>query len=284
MKRLFALLSASVLFVLAAAPASANGEEDPGYLALGDSVAFGTNPLVSNSDADNFTGYPEIVAELLDIDHVNASCPGEATGGFLSMTGTDNVCRPYRSAYPLHVEYSGTQMAFATAYLRSHPNTRLITLTLGANDIFRFQKDCAQPQPFGTCPLGLVGVLTVMRNNLNTILAAIRATGYSGLIVAVTYYAIDYHDVSGAGALNSPMVAAASANGALIASGLAAWAPTANGGSSCAAGLLIKLPNGTCDVHPSPLGRDLLAAEVIKTIAASCPANNAIACLNREQD
>jgi hypothetical protein len=80
------------------------------------------------------------------------------------------------------------------------------------------------------------------------------------------------------------MVAAATGNGALVASGLDAWAATANGGLSCAAGFLIALPDGTCDVHPTPLGRDLLAAMVITTIAASCPAHNARRCLGGGAD
>jgi hypothetical protein len=53
---------------------------------------------------------------------------------------------------------------------------------------------------------------------------------------------------------------------------------------SCAAGLLIiNLSDGTCDVHPTPLGRDLLAGAVINAIATSCPAESAIGCLNRSQ-
>jgi lysophospholipase L1-like esterase len=280
--RLFAVLSAAVLFVIAAIPASA-ASEGHSYLALGDSVPFGFNPLADASNASNFIGYPEIVAQRLNIEDVNATCPGEATGGFLSLTGTDNVCRPYRSAFPLHVAYSGTQMAFATAYLRAHPETRLVTLTLGANDIFRFQKDCGATPPVGTCSLGLAGVLGVMFHNLNTIFANLRATGYTGLIVAVTYYSLDYSDTSGAVALNSPMIAAAAGNGALVASGLDAWASTANGGSSCTAGLLISLGGGTCDVHPTPKGRDLLAGAVIKAIAASCPAASPIGCLDRNR-
>jgi len=282
--RIFGLLSALALMVLGAVPASATSEGHS-YLALGDSVPFGFSPLKNPSDAANFIGYPEIVARALNIEDVNATCPGEATGGFLSLTGTDNVCRPYRSAFPLHVSYSGTQVAFATAYLKSHPRTRLVTLTLGANDAFRFQKDCLAGPTVGTCPLGLGGVAATMQANLNTILGAIRATGYTGLIVAVTYYSLDYSDVSGAVFLNGPMIAAANAHGALIADGLAAWAPAAAGGSSCVAGLLIvtKTSPLTCDVHPTPKGRDLLAGAVVSTIAASCPARSAIGCLDRSQ-
>jgi hypothetical protein len=34
-------------------------------------------------------------------------------------------------------------------------------------------------------------------------------------------------------------------------------------GDPCAAGLLIRLNSTTCDVHPSPLGRDLIASTVV---------------------
>jgi hypothetical protein len=279
--RLFAVLSAAVLFVIAAIPASASNEGHS-YLALGDSVPFGFNPNPALwPDITNFTGYPEIVAQRLNIEDVNATCPGEATGGFLSVTGTDNVCRPYRSAFPLHVTYTGTQMAFATAYLRAHPETRLVTLTLGANDVFRYQKDCLVGSTFGTCALGIGGVFGLMFNNLNTIFANLRATGYTGLIVAVTYYSLDYSDTSGAVSLNKPMIFAATAHGALVASGLDAWAPRADGGSSCTAKLLIELPTGGCDVHPTLRGHQLLAQKIISTIAASCPALSPIVCLGR---
>jgi lysophospholipase L1-like esterase len=289
--RILALITAVVLSLLGAVPASAEGEGGGthGYLALGDSVPFGFSPLLNPRDADNFVGYPEIVAKQLGIDDVNATCPGEATGGFLSPTGTDNVCRPYRAAFPLHVHYNGTQMAFAFKYLLQHHDTSLVTLTLGANDAFRFQKDCAIGPMVGTCPLGLAGVAAVMQNNLNLILALIRGTGYKGLIVAVTYYALDYRDTSGALYLNGPMIAAAKAHGALVASGLEAWRATAvaAGGSSCKAGLLIPTPldkTSPCDVHPTPLGRDLLAGAVLQTIAASCPAHTAKGCLELGDD
>ena len=77
-----------------ALPASASNE-GRGYLALGDSVPFGFNPLLNASNGSNFIGYPEIVAKLLNIEGVNAACPREATGGFLSLTGTDYLCRTY---------------------------------------------------------------------------------------------------------------------------------------------------------------------------------------------
>jgi lysophospholipase L1-like esterase len=279
--RLLALVSAVALFVLAAVPASA-ASEGHAYLALGDSVPFGFSPLLNPNDASNFIGYPEIVAQRLDVKDVNATCPGEATGGFLSLTGTDNVCRPYRAAFPLHVQYNVSQMDYALRYLTGHKDTRLVTLTLGANDLFRWQKDCAVSATTGTCPLGFFGVLGVMQANLHTIFSKIRSTGYTGLIVAVTYYALDYNAPGVALALQAGMVAAGSTFGVKVASGFDAWAPVAAtaGGDSCKAGLLIRTSATGCDVHPTPLGRDLLASAVINTIAASCPAHDAVACLD----
>ena len=287
--RVLSLLAAAALLVLAAVPASASSEGHS-YLALGDSVPFGFNPLVDPTSANNFTGYPEIVARTLNIEDVNAACPGEATGGFISLTGTDNVCRPYRFFFhlPLHVSYSGAQLAFATSYLAAHPRTRLVTLTLGANDIFHLQNVCkargGTAVEIAACiALGVPDVLATMKTNLNAIFDALRATGYRGLIVAVTYYSLDYSDTSGSALLNAPMIAAAKAHRLLVADGLAAWAPVAKGGSSCTAGLLIPLPSGGCDVHPTPLGRDLLAKAVVDTIAGSCPAADPIGCLDRNQ-
>src|SRR6266853_2241614 len=82
--KLLALLSAATLFVLAAVPASA-ASQGIGYLAFGDSVPFGYSPLLNPTVASNFVGYPEIAARLLNIQDVNATCPGEATGGFISL-------------------------------------------------------------------------------------------------------------------------------------------------------------------------------------------------------
>jgi hypothetical protein len=62
------------------------------------------------------------------------------------------------------------------------------------------------------------------------------------------------------------------ANGfaAFLAASAAAGAPL----KPCAAGLLIRLPSATltCDVHPSPLGRDVLA-RAIRPLVASWPGN-----------
>jgi lysophospholipase L1-like esterase len=289
MRKLAVFLAAIALLASTVAPASASSQGH-GYLALGDSVAFGTNPLLDPHNAANFTGYPEIVAQMLNVEHVNAGCPGEATGGFISLTGLDNVCRPYRFAlhFPLHTTYAGTQLAFAEQYLRDNPRTRLVTINLGANDLFRL---AAGPGPDvwppSTCftPDAVTYQATCAVQNLNTIFNGLRSTGYNGLIVALTYYALDYRDTSGALLLNSAMITSAKGRpGVLVASGFDAWvAPAlAVGGDTCVAGLRIALPTGGCDIHPSPKGRDLLAKAIVDTIAASCE-GSVQGCLNRRQ-
>jgi lysophospholipase L1-like esterase len=289
MKKLAILVSAVALLVLSTVPAAATSEGH-GYLALGDSVAFGTNPLRNPGNASNFIGYPEAVAQTLNIEDVNASCPGEATGGFISPRGLDNVCRPYRAAFPLHVAYSGTQLAFAVNFLKSNPRTRLVTINLDANDAFRILAgpgpDVWPPSTCFTSNLQLY-FATCAVENLETIFGALRATGYSGLIVALTYYALNYGDpssVGGAMLLNSAMITAAGRHGVLVASGFDAWKATAMaaGGSSCAAGLLIPLPAGGCDIHPTAKGRALLAQAIVASIAASCP-GGVTGCLNRNR-
>jgi hypothetical protein len=293
---LLALLSALALWVIAALPASASSEGHP-YLALGDSVSFGTNPLIFPSDASKFTGFPDIVAQRLNIEDVNVACPGEATGGFISPTGLDNVCRGYRSAFPLHVKYTGTQLAFAVNFLNNNPRTRLVTLMLDANDFFRETSGPGTPWPPSTCfvppPTGLAGLQTYFATcavqNLTTIFKAIRHTGYTGLLVVVTYYALNYGDPLSVfvtnGLLNKAMVTAGAPFGVVVADGYGALKAAAApfGGDSCKAGLLIVTSASplTCDVHPTPKGRDLLAGAVIDAIAGTCPAADPTGCLNR---
>ncbi len=274
--RLFALLSATALFVLAAAPASASGEGH-GYLALGDSVAFGYSPLLVNAGlATNpsvFVGYPDVVAQRLGLQLTNASCPGETSGGFLSLTnGLDFKCLGYRFFFhfPLHVNYTTAQLAFALQYLTTHPDVQLVTMDIGANDVFKLETACggtANTCFTGGLPAGLGGIDA----NLRFIYSEIRNVAhYRNMIVTLTYYSLGYDPATAAGtkALNAPIIDATLANGGLVASGFDAFQKRAlaHDGSSCGAGLLIVLSPGVCDVHPSALGRDALAGEIVRTI------------------
>lgn len=251
----------------------------PSYLALGDSVVFGfiAGDGFAYGNANNFIGYPDYVGRALGLNVANASCPGEASGGFQSAapTANDNGCRGFKASAPLHVSYNGapTQLAFATAYLKSHPNTHLVTLGLGANDAFILQRTCLDTN----C---LLAGLAAMSANIDAILGDIRATGYHGVLEVVNYYSLDYGDpsqVQGAQLLNHFVTASAAKRGAVVADAFTAWQHAASvaGGHTCEAGLLNiaadspapALPN--CDVHPSQSGQQLLARVVEDTYQAA---------------
>ena len=260
--------------------ASADHDDGRGkMLALGDSVVFGyiTQDGFAYVNPDNFLGYPELVGNTLRLNPTNASCPGETTAGFLSLTGADNGCRPFRANFPLHATYRATQLEFATAYLGANRRTRLVTLSLGANDGFLLIARCGgDPACIQT---GLPAALGTVFTNLNTALSNLRATGFKGVLMVVNYFSLDYSDAAQTGltvALNQALAGAAAANGAVVADAFTAFANAAAvaGGKTCRAGLL----NGsnpqpaptqavpfTCDVHPSLTGQRLLA----KTVAAA---------------
>jgi lysophospholipase L1-like esterase len=268
----------SLIPALPAGAAPLNGSAGHGtYLALGDSVAFGyvppqAVPAPDYLDPSSFVGYPEDVAQALHIPVANASCPGETTASFYIPGAQSNGCENspgssvgYRTEFPLHVQYAGTQMLYALRYLATHRNTRLVTIDIGANDVFLCQETTADAC---ASPAELQAVLKKIQVNLAIIYALIRDVArYHGPLVALTYYSIDYADptqVAGTEALNSVIASVTEKFGGKIADGFAAFeGPSAAfGGSPCAAGLLIKLPDGTCNIHPSPAGHQLLAQAI----------------------
>lgn len=255
--------------------AYANGQSRPApasYLALGDSVPFGyreaaNTPPPDYADAASFVGYPEDVAANLGLRVANASCPGETTGSFLDVHAQSNGCenavgstQGYRSFYPLHVAYRGTQLGYAVRYLRSHPRTRLVSLGIGANDEFVCEATTADK-----CASEFPALLKRIGRNVHTILARMRhRAGYRGPLVVVDYYSLDYADAQGSAgtrALNAALAGAARPFGARIADGYGTFerAAVQAGGDTCAAGLLTTLATGGCGVHPSVAGQALLA-------------------------
>jgi lysophospholipase L1-like esterase len=268
----------SLTSALPAAAAPLGGAGGSGtYLALGDSVAFGyvppnAVPAPNYLDPSSFIGYPEDVAQALHIPVANASCPGETTASFYIPGAQSNGCENspgssvgYRTEFPLHVQYAGTQMLYALKYLATHRNTRLVTINIGANDVFLCQETTADAC---ASPAELQATLKKIQVNLAIIYALIRDVArYHGPLVALTYYSLDYADptqVAGTEELNSAIASVTEKFGGKVADGFAAFeGPSAAfGGSPCAAGLLIKLPDGTCNIHPSPEGHQLLAQAI----------------------
>jgi lysophospholipase L1-like esterase len=236
------------------------------------------------TDADNFIGFANRLGLLFDLNVVNASCPGETTGSFLSATAPDNGCHAYRGAFPLHADYQSTQLAFATGYLRTHRDVRLVTLTLGANDGFLLEGACAEnpanstPDLVAACiAAGAPQLLATVAGNIQKILADLRATGYRGAIVVTNYYSLDYSDVSGTALtadLNAAIAAPTQAYGAVVADVFTAFKTVATkaafGGNTCKTGLLNPdvITQAACNIHPAQTGHRVIAEAVAHAFIA----------------
>jgi lysophospholipase L1-like esterase len=250
-----------------------------GYLALGDSVSFGyvepnTSPPPTYGDASSFVGYPEDVAAALGLRVANAACPGETSASLVDTSAQSNGCESspgggpgYRTAYPLHVDYAGSQIAYAVKYLRTHRDTRLVSLMIGANDAFLCQR--ATPDQ---CATELPATLAQISGNVIKILSAIRhRSRYRGQIVIVNYYSLDYSNPVANGQsqlLDQAMNTAAEPFRVEVADGFGAFQAAAlqSGGDSCKAGLLTQLTSGSCGIHPSAAGQAVLALAVAKVV------------------
>lgn len=241
------------------------------YLALGDSIAFGYTPLAQPpGDLEDYHGYPDIVSKGANLKVANASCFGETTSHFLSLLAPDTGCQAWRAVFPLFADYSGTQMDYAIDYLEASKKVQLVTIDIGANDLGVLLGAChGDPTCFGN---GLPGVLATYGANLATIFGRIRfEAGYTGPIVAVTTYARNYTDLTEVGpisALNGILATVANTFGVQVADAFATFnaASVPAGGNACAAGLLIPLSAGICDIHPSAAGQALIAQTVLALV------------------
>ena len=287
-----AVVAAAILIgasVVAASPASAQpalqvAEGGNGtYLALGDSVAFGyvpsqATPSPNYYDASSFTSYANDVASALGLSLTNASCPGETTGSMISVTAISNGCENtlgasggYRTAFPLHVSYTGSQLAYAVSYLKAHPHTRLVTIDIGANDAFVCE---ATTKYACTSSSELQTVLQSIATNLATIYHAIRVdAGYTHALVALDYYSLDYNSPMQnelSTLLNDAITVPTLAAGGIVADGFGAFqAASVPSGNPCTAGLLIPVSTGGCNIHPTLLGHQVLAQAILSALAAA---------------
>jgi hypothetical protein len=269
---LFSSVAVAVTVGAHPAKALAASNRPQEYLALGNSVAFGFNPLLDKSNADNFIGYPTPVAAALKESLTNPSCPGETSSHFISLAGSDNGCGAYRLNFPLHVAYNTTQLVFADGFLQSHRQTLVVSIDIGANDLFVLVNGCGGN--VGCIQAGLPGMLATLSANLDTIYGHIRnLDGYHHKLVALTYYSLNYSDPTGTfliSQVNHVVADRTLAWGGIVANGFDAFAAasTAFSGDTCAAGLRIVVLSSplTCDIHPSPAGRDLLAQAIVNAL------------------
>jgi lysophospholipase L1-like esterase len=276
---ILALLALGVAVTGVAPPAKAEASSSGPhqYLALGDSLAFGYSPLVSPARAGKFIGYPDKVAAALKLHLTNAACPGETSSHLIDLAGTDNGCGSWRANFPLHATYAKTQLAFADAFLKSHPKTLLVSIDIGANDVQALVNRCGgmtTPEQVQCIQGGLPGVLATLSANLDTIYGHIRnRDGYHHQLVAVTTYSTNYADPLLTGVvtqINAVVADRTLAWHGIVADGFGAFAAAsaATGGDACAAGLLIAVSSAPliCDSHPSRAGRNLMARAIVHAL------------------
>lgn len=160
-------------------------------LALGDSLAFGFQAHKNPFDAANFqTGFADVFVQRVvatsagrGASLINLGCPGETTMSFLN-----GPCAYHAAGLPLHVNYSGSQMAYAEAVLAANRGRiNPILVSLGANDALALLGICPGLNPAcveGQLPriLGLIGA------NLHQVLGRLRAAAPDAEIVLLQLY------------------------------------------------------------------------------------------------
>jgi lysophospholipase L1-like esterase len=253
------------------------------YLALGDSVTFGYEesgvvPTPNYHDQASFLGYPEMLGSALHLKVANAACSGETSSSLINVAAPSNGCENspgnphtgYRTMFPLHVKYTGSQLDYAVSYLHAHRDVRLVSLMIGANDAFVCEettKDGCASTPEQQA------VAKTVTANIRHILSTIRNKAhYSGQLAIVNYYSLNYASPASnamSRSLNKVQDSAAKPFHVVIADGFGEWqAATVHfAGDTCGAGLLTQLGRpGKCGIHPSYAGQALLAQSVEKVI------------------
>jgi lysophospholipase L1-like esterase len=271
------VLGASSAPAIAAAPPPVTPGSN--YLALGDSVTFGYEesavvPAPDYSNAASFLGYPLHLAGTLHLKVADAACPGETSASLIDNKAQSLACENrlgspggYRTLYPLHVKYSGSQLAYAVSYLKSHKHTTLVSLMIGANDLFLCQEETSDG-----CVSEIGATLVKIGKNVKTILKTIRNKAhYRGQLVILNYYSTDYTNAFLTGvvkALNSTVDGAAKPFHVEVADGFGEFqaAVLHSGNNDCTAGVLTQLSTGGCGIHPSFAGQALLAEAVADAI------------------
>jgi lysophospholipase L1-like esterase len=161
------------------------------YLALGDSLAAGCQPIgppfcfgrdFSVTELDRGSQgctdqlFKAVRDKYTELQLVNRSCGGETTGSMIVGRAAGSIC-----TYP-----EGSQLNSAVSFLRSHRGEiAFITIDIGANDILGA---CFDPST------GLLGEacvqaqLPTLGTNLATILGALAAVAPGVPIAGMSYY------------------------------------------------------------------------------------------------
>ena len=176
---LFWALLVLTLPTAARADASESGQENATgwYLALGDSLAAGYQPNRTPPEGHE-GGYVGRTLETVQAQEpktklVNLACSGASTVTMIEGGG--------RCTYE-----EGTQFAQAMEFLHAHGrNTRLVTLTVGSNDVTPCLGSSTSPAVIQACA---VQRIQTVGTNLGTMLSEVRAAAPDAEIVVTNYY------------------------------------------------------------------------------------------------
>lgn len=137
------------------------------YLALGDSLAQGEQPLPGGGK-EIYHGYAEDLAPMINLHLVNFGCGGETTSTMIQ----GGAC----------IYSQGSQLAAAEDFIRTH-TVGLVTIDIGADDY----NSCSTSSGYD---LGCLTTKTLeVVTNLAAILDGLRCAGGPELrIVAINYY------------------------------------------------------------------------------------------------
>ncbi len=188
-RRCYAVVIAVLVAALMPATATADTVPEPGggtYLALGDSVAAGTQQPLPFTDGYTDKLYKHLRDAYGFDTFVNLACPGDDTVemrfGIGGASQFGSLC--YGPFAPLPP--GGTsQLDAAVDYLISHPGeVELITIAIGANDILA----CNPADPPEVLEACLAAQLGQIGANLPVIIGTLQAVAPGVPIVAMNYY------------------------------------------------------------------------------------------------
>jgi lysophospholipase L1-like esterase len=153
----------------ALAPVPASQPAAPLYLALGDSLAAGMQPDAQGHDRPTKQGYVDVVARSLVRSHPGLQIRTLSCGGATAVTllhgGSD--CQPHGEP---------GQLERAEDILAAHPQTALVTIDIGDNDI----EACIDDDHGTVAGACLKRGESQMRRNLPEIASRLRAAAPPG--------------------------------------------------------------------------------------------------------
>jgi lysophospholipase L1-like esterase len=227
-------------------------------------VPFGYSPLLEDPWVPaRFVGYPELIGRRTALTTTNLACPGQTAQAVISRTAVDNGCFDARRAARdagfelLHTDYRGTQLKAALDAVHSSRPPSLITIQAGGNELSL----CLGGRAPGRC---LDDALPKVTESLRQ--AAVRlSAGHAPVRVIL----VGYHLVPGLEAqisrLNRAIERAAREAHVSFVDTAGPFDRYArrHHGDLCTTGLLIVLPDGSCDLHPTRTGQGLIASAVL---------------------